>query len=316
MIVEDIERIREIKRSVEADWINRPGVTGIDVGYKYIDGKRTDEIAIRIHVMHKRDVPEADAVPATIDGITTDVIESNFVPQVIRVRADTLQGADTGKYDPLEGGISIGPCRSVGGYVYAGTAGVVVEDRATGQPMLLSNFHVMCLDKTWRVGDSMTQPSLIDTGSCPTDVVAALQRASLGGEVDRAVAAIQARGNQCQIAEIGAVRGTATATLGVAVRKRGRTTGLTYGSVDAIDLTVTINYGSGIGYVTLTNQIDIAPDKGRNPLFSDHGDSGSVVVDDSAAVVGSLFAGDSSNGTAIANPISTVCSILNVTLCR
>jgi hypothetical protein len=86
--------------------------------------------------------------------------------------------------------------------------------------------------------------------------------------------------------------------------------------VDAIDLTVTINYGSGIGYVTLTNQIDIAPDKGRNPLFSDHGDSGSVVVDDSAAVVGSLFAGDSSNGTAIANPISTVCSILNVTLCR
>jgi hypothetical protein len=30
------------------------GVTAIDLGYKYVAGKRTDDIAIRIHVVKKK----------------------------------------------------------------------------------------------------------------------------------------------------------------------------------------------------------------------------------------------------------------------
>jgi hypothetical protein len=114
--------------------------------------------------------------------------------------------------------------------------------------------------------------------------------------------------------DIGAVNGTATATLGAAVRKRGRTTGLTYGFVDSVSLTVKdIDYGDGIGLKTLTNQIGIRPDTAHNAAFGDHGDSGSVVVDDSRRVVGLYFAGG--GGYGVANPISDVLSALNISIC-
>ena len=62
-----------------------------------------------------------------------------------------------------------------------------------------------------------------------------------------------AKSSTCDITEIGQVRGTKVATLGMSVRKRGRTTGLTFGSVDG--LSATVNYGDGIRM--LTNQVSI-----------------------------------------------------------
>ena len=97
--------------------------------------------------------------------------------------------------------------------------------------------------------------------------------------MDCAVASHTARGFACEIVDIGEVAGQATATLGMAVRKRGRTTGLTFGTVDDINLTVTISYCNGLGNVTLTNQIGIEVDTSQNTQFGDGGDSGSVVVD-------------------------------------
>jgi hypothetical protein len=102
-----------------------------------------------------------------------------------------------------------------------------------------------------------------------------------------------ARSHLNEIVDIGCVTGIANAALDMAVRKRGRTTKLTYGTVEGISLTITLDYGDGIGNVTLTNQITINADTTRNPLFSDHGDSGSVIVNDSGQVVGLLFVGAS-----------------------
>ncbi len=63
------------------------------------------------------------------------------------------------------GGISIGPDRSVGGYIFAGTLGCIVTDNITSAKMMLSNFHVMCIDSSWNIGDKKNQPSLIDSGT-------------------------------------------------------------------------------------------------------------------------------------------------------
>jgi len=109
------------------------------------------------------------------------------------------------------------------------------------------------------------------------------------------------------------VRGTAAAALGMAVRKRGRTTLLTYGSVDGVSASVNIDYGDGIGTRTLTNQVSIVADTTHNPLFSDHGDSGSVVVNDAGFVVALLFAG--SGTSTLANPIAAVLTELNISVC-
>ena len=71
--------IRRVKNRVEADLLKRPGVTGVDIGHKYIGGKKTDVLAIRIYVEKKKDVSHEDEIPKQIGGIPTDVIERRFV---------------------------------------------------------------------------------------------------------------------------------------------------------------------------------------------------------------------------------------------
>jgi hypothetical protein len=313
--VPEIAEVLAVKQSVEDDLLHRPGVTGVDVGYKYVAGVRTNEVAIRVLVEQKRDVRANQRVPPEINGVRTDVIERRFeLHAVSKSVGEIVLMADTGTYNPVKGGISIGPCRVVGGSVFSGTLGAVVTDNATNQPLLLSNFHVMCVDNGWHVGDTMAQPSRVDTGVCPGGVVGQLQRAALTGSVDAAVCSLSGRGSVCEIQDIGSVTGTAAASLGLAVRKRGRTTGLTFGSVDSISLSVNLDYGDGIGVRTLTNQIGLTPDTAHNPKFGDHGDSGSVVVNGSRQVVGLYFAG-ASDGTGVANPIADVLAALNISVC-
>jgi hypothetical protein len=314
--VDELAEVRRVKEETKDELLNRPGVTGVGVGYKYVKGQRTEQIAIQVFVDNKRAVPRGERIPTKIDQVPTDVIEREIVLHTLRVPvADLELQADTGRYDPLKGGISIGPCRAIGGFVYTGTLGAIVRDNATGNTMMLSNFHVMCVDSGWSVGDTMAQPSRVDTGACPGDIVGTLERAQLTSAVDAAVATHSARTTECSIVDIGDVAGTGTATLGMAVRKRGRTTGLTYGTVDSVALTVTINYGASLGSVTLNNQIGVLVDTAQSTQFGNKGDSGSVVVDGSRNVVGLHFAGSTDGTFGVANPIAAVLSALNVSMC-
>ena len=311
-----VDEVIAIKERVEAQFLGAPGVTGVDVGYKEVGGQPTGEVSIRVHVAQKTDsVPDDQRVPAEIEGVTTDVLERRYEPQVFAQQVTTVTPqADTTHYAALEGGISMGPSRTVNGFIFAGTLGAIVIDNATNQHAALTNFHVACVDNTFSNGDRMVQPSRIDTGVVPTDEFGSLVRETLSANVDGAVISIDSgRSSQCQVADIGLVRGTTAATLGMPVRKRGRTTLLTYGSVDGLAFSVNIDYGDGIGVRTLTNQISIAADTTRNPLFSDHGDSGSVIVNDSGFVVGLLFAG--AGTSTVANPIAAVLSELNISMC-
>ncbi|HEX6926715.1 MAG TPA: hypothetical protein VF167_14940 [Longimicrobiaceae bacterium] len=313
--------LRRVKSAVESSLLEREGVTGVGVGPKITKGQRTGELAIRVYVRKKKpksELSEEELIPETIEGVPTDVIEREFVlHRGLGVPVAELEvHADTGTYDPLTGGISIGPCRAIGGFVYTGTLGCVVEDSATGDPMLLSNFHVFCVDDAWSVGDTMAQPSRVDTGTCPGSVVGTLQRASLGGEVDCAVANITAtRGHNCEIVDIGAIAGKALPVLDEPVRKRGRTTGLTHGFVDDLALSVSIDYGNGLGEVVLTNQIGIEVDSSQSTEFGNSGDSGSVVVNASNEIIGLYFAGTEDGSYGVANRIDPVLTALNVQLC-
>lgn len=311
-----MDELVAIKERVEAQFLGAPGVTGIDVGYKEVGGQRTEQVAIRVHVAEKTDnIPDDQRVPAEIEGVVTDVLERRYELHVLTQQVTTVTPqADTTHYATLQGGISMGPSRTINGFIFAGTLGAIVIDNATEQHAALTNFHVACVDNTFHIGDRMVQPSRIDTGVVPTDEFGSLLRETLSGDVDGAVISIDAgRSSLCQIVDIGLVRGTTAATLGMAVRKRGRTTLLTYGSVDGVSGSVNIDYGDGIGVRTLTNQISIATDTTRNPLFSDHGDSGSMIVNDSGFVVGLLFAG--AGTSTLANPIAAVLSELNISMC-
>jgi hypothetical protein len=97
------------------------------------------------------------------------------------------------------------------------------------------------------------------------------------------------------------------AALNQTVRKYGRTTGLTTGSV--VGLNATVNVGYSHGTARFVGQIIVR----GNGQFSRSGDSGSLIVDANRRPVGLLFAG-SSNGYTIANQIGQVLSALGVSV--
>ncbi|SHE49927.1 chymotrypsin family serine protease [Streptoalloteichus hindustanus] len=324
------DEIRPVKRRVEDDLIVRPGVVGVDIGEKVTAGRPTGRPAIVVAVRRKlpaAEVPPDQLVPPEVDGVPTDVVEEDYVlhPAVIPLGEEE---ADAGSVPPpdrtIVGGLSMGPCRPIrlappdvprpGDYTTAGTIGALVTDRGgSGAAMVVTNFHVACVDDAWAVGDTMAQPSRMDGGRCPQDVFGTLARAALSSRVDGAIVELtEVRPHQNAVAEIGPVHGDAPAAVGMAVRKRGRTTGLTTGRIASVDATLSVNYGNGLGVRTLRDQIRIVADGDR---FGDRGDSGAVIVDAAQRVVGLYFAGTVDGGVGFANPIAAVLTELDVWLC-
>lgn len=324
----DADRIRPVKENVEDELIARTGVVAVDIGEKVTGGEPTGQTAIVVYVQTKKSVSslsKAQRIPAEIDGVPTDVVEMEIELQtaLVRVVDDVVLQLDPGSYRPLRGGTSMGPDRSFwleppeaptpGWYRSVGTLGAMVNDRATGARMAMTNFHVAAVNTGWSVGDVMVQPGHPDSTTAAR--FGRLSRAVLSDNVDGAVVAIDAGiTSQCDVVDIGQITGSRAAAVGMAVHKRGRTTNLTHGTVGSVDVTVSIDYGDGLGTRTLRHQVRVDRPAG-GPRFSDRGDSGSVVVDDDERVVGLLFAGATDGSVTFANPIAAALNELGVDLC-
>jgi hypothetical protein len=76
--MDELENVTRARDAAAERLMRIPGVTGVGVGHKVVDGERTDTIAIVIYVSHKRDEPE-EPIPPEIDGVPTDVQERTFV---------------------------------------------------------------------------------------------------------------------------------------------------------------------------------------------------------------------------------------------
>src|SRR5689334_3744787 len=90
--------IRAVQESVEDEVLAMPGVVGVDIGYKEVGGQTTDELAIRVLVEVKRDVPSRERIPRTFQSITSDVIQRGQIRFMV----------DPARYNPLVGGTSLG----------------------------------------------------------------------------------------------------------------------------------------------------------------------------------------------------------------
>ena len=141
-----------------------------------------------------------------------------------------------------------------------------------------------------------------------------------GSNVDAAVAKVvngMVR-TDGSILEIGPLSSsTVGAAINQAVKKSGRTTGLTRSSVSGLNATINVDLRERVRRrqaftKTFTGQIVVS---NRGSRFLNSGDSGSLMVEDVATnprAVGLLFAGSSSS--AIANPIGQVLSFFNATM--
>jgi hypothetical protein len=75
----DFNKVMEVKNRVQNRLLAMPGVHAVGIGPKRVGGKSTGELAIVVALEKKRDlaeIPSYHAIPAEIDGVKTDVIES------------------------------------------------------------------------------------------------------------------------------------------------------------------------------------------------------------------------------------------------
>jgi hypothetical protein len=268
------------------------------------------------------------AAPKSIEGIPTTVLLTDKIVAMGKAGGGVSHTAK--QTPPIQLGTSGGWRYDLAnGYCCGGTLGSLVQKGGT--QYVLSNYHVLEADivaggnnRSAQAGDPVIQPGLIDVGCNATNAqdVATLsgQKSLPGSNVDAAYAAVipgMVRSDGA-ILEIGTISAsTVAASVGQAVKKSGRTTGLTRSSVSGLNATVSVAYenecaGGAAFTKTFTGQILIG---NKASKFLAGGDSGSLMVEDvttNPRAVGLLFAGSSS--IAVANPIGQVLSWVGGTM--
>ena len=230
-------------------------------------------------------------IPSVVDGVQTEV----------RVVGDVVAYAKPGG-----GGTQCGTSTGNNLECAAGTIGAVVLKGSTRY--LLSNNHVFARENAASIGEREDAPGRYDGHpKCAVTpqigTLAQYQNINFGGNntVDCALALLT---GTCSVAQSGGYTATNTvqaASVGLAVKKSGRTSHLTHGTIQAINVTINVGYSSGVA--TFTGQI-MTPGN-----FINSGDSGSLMVTETSNnPVGLCFAGGS--GGSFANPIGPVLQAL------
>ena len=331
-MADDFDAARAILKGNYEKLLARSNVVATGVGYKYSKGKRTDQMSIICSVVDKVPVSALsakDLVPKELDSLPTDVF------RIGKVRAQ----ARTGRFRPAPGGVSIGHFD-----ITAGTLGCLVKkdgqtfilsnnhvlansnDAQAGdailQPGPLDGGRVPD-DQIATLADfiPLQFPTTEGGGSCagcststlnvtsaafrqPTRFQTVMPQAA-DNLVDCALAGpLNLEDLSNEIIDIGSIAGVAEATLGMAIKKNGRTTEFTTGEILQVDVTVNVDYREA-GVARFTDQLLATP-------MSAGGDSGSAVLNDNNEIVGLLFAG--SDSSTLINPIQAVFSALGVTL--
>jgi hypothetical protein len=288
----------------------------------------TDDGRVAVMVLVTSD-RAAKTIPLTLEGTPVRVV---LTDPIIALKGGGVSHTAR-QARPIELGTSGGNALDLAnGFCCSGTLGSLVHSGST--QYILSNSHVFAGDiansggdpDVAQIGNPINQPGLIDVNcqNISADYVANLSSLSTlntSANVDCAIAqvisgAVRTDGS---ILEVGVISATPIgASVGQAVKKSGRTSGLTRSSVSGINATVNVGYedecnGQAFSKV-FTGQI-LVNNRLRSKSFLSGGDSGSLMVQDvttNPRAVGLLYAGSSS--TAVANPIGDVLAHHGVSL--
>jgi hypothetical protein len=296
---------------------DRSYVTAVDVGVKYSCGEPTNVEAIRIHVRKKKPETALEAVeifPKSIDDVPVDVIEAHYVPKIYSNEAEMSLDRRF-RFDIVQPGISVGHYR-----VSAGTIGLIVHDSNSGEPTILSNWHVLCGDEFAKRGDPILQPGPHDGGFGKNDTIALLERSILNENGDAAIALLN-NSRQWQYNQFGTnvtIVGTRNPRKDDVLTKSGRSTGITYGRVDGMGCYF-LDYSVGRRGIHGFKIVSRKPGNPDNEEISSGGDSGSLWYDpDTNEGIGLHFAGETNPSPraehAIACFLPRVLSALKVTI--
>ena len=332
-MADDLNRIRSILSVHRRQLLERPNVVATGIGYKETGGAKTEQLCIVCSVTEK--VPAArlsaqEMIPSAVDSTPTDVIQTGII-RALQVPTD--------RFRPAPGGVSVGHVA-----ITAGTLGCWVTKEGQkvilSNNHVLANSNAAeigdaILQPGPFDGGSFPQDHIAkltqfvpisfqgEPSECPfaNAVISVFnlgcrlissntryQVTKLQAEDNLVDAAIAAPLNSADIKDdifnIGPIQGTVSGELGMAIKKSGRTTGVTTGEIQQVDVTANVQYGAG--------QVALFTDQLLAGAMSQGGDSGSAVLDDGNRLTGLLFAG--SETTTIINRIENVFSALGISL--
>jgi hypothetical protein len=330
----NLETTRALLSDARSELLKKANVVAVGVGYKRTAGKQTGDLALICSVEAKkatRFLASKDVIPAKIQDIPTDVYPTGTI------RAFQ---SPTGRFRPAPGGVSIGHKNITAGtlgclvkknntlYILSNNHVLANSNSASiGDEILQPGPYdggQLSSDQIAKLSE-FVEISFEQGGADPCGIASGVAKclnglaAMVGSKTRLFPQRILATDNlvDCAIAEplnvndvkneilnIGTISGSAEGTLGMSLQKSGRTTGLTTGSVQQIDVTVRVSYG--------TNKTATFVDQLMAGAMSQGGDSGSAVLNDQKQLVGLLFAG--SDTTTIINRIQNVLQALQVTL--
>jgi hypothetical protein len=298
----DLGHAMDVQNRHHDDMMAIDGVTGTASGLN-------DDGTPAIYVFTNND--KVHGVPSSLEDVKTHIQNIGDVNAFVT-------GFPGPSPTPVQSGYSVGNDNECA----AGTISCVVTLNGTDR-YLLSNNHVFARVNAAHLGERIDQPGRYDAAT-----ITGLKQCDQTPQVATLSTFVPINFNRrstnvvdCALAKLDGVSATSLSAggylpsvntvapaVGMAVKKSGRTTGLTHGSILAINWQGKINYGNG-QTATFVNQVYIS-----SSTFSAAGDSGSLIVTDDANAnpVCLLFAG-SSNST-IANPISAVLGALHATI--
>jgi hypothetical protein len=322
-----VQEVMSVQEALTPDLMSMPDVLGTAVGQ---DDSGELTIVVYVNLEGKNPAASARNIPRSLRGesITVEFTEPfRALLKPVRVPKVSHTAKQT---TPIQLGTSGGWRYDLAnGYCCGGTLGSLVKNGGT--KYILSNYHVFESDivnggngRIAANGDPIIQPGLIDVGCYAGNaqtVATLVKRSSLpDSNVDASIAQVSPGmvDSSGTILEVGTISSqTVAASLNQAVKKSGRTTGLTRSKISGLNATVSVAYDNecagGAAFIkTFTGQIIIS---NRGSKFIAGGDSGSLMVEDvttNPRAVGLLFAGSST--LAVANPIDEVLSFLGTTM--
>lgn len=334
------ENIKKVQTASKKMLLAKKNVIGVGYGYRFRAGKKTDEACLVVLVTKKEPLAKLlkkDIVPVKIKNVPVDVKEVGKIV-IHKSRTDRWRpapgGVSIGHYLITAGTLSVVVKDATTGeklilsnnHVLANINDAVKGD-AILQPGAADGGYnpqdrIASLERFIRIemsggdgggnGGCFIVKWITGILNCLAKVVGSSYRifsqkiSQTGNLVDAAVAKpMDDSAVDEEILDIGKINGIKAAELGMAVRKSGRTTSLTTGTIDVIDATVDVGYG-GSKVAQFEHQIITSN-------MSQPGDSGSLLVDGTEnKAIGLLFAG--SDEVTVHCPIEKVLELLNITI--
>lgn len=335
-----MDRYLNIIEKFKNTFLRQNNVMGVGLGHKEIGNLRTKQLSVVVLVEKKLPVKElkrSHVVPSKIDGIDTDVIEVGRIKmlnnRMERIRP-ALPGCSIAHYRVTAGTLgAVVRDRRTGERLILSNNHILANGSngydgrcAIGDPILQPGSHDGGKDADRMAALVRFIP--IQRGveeqqaTCPyargfSAMANSLVRMIRSNYVIKVFKTSSQQNNNVdcalakpdrpdllgsEIIDIGEVKGIAEVRPGIQVKKSGRTTGLTSGTVVTVGTSLKVEMG-GNEQVLFTDQI-------TTDLKSRGGDSGSLVLTPDNQAVGLLFAG--SDRITVFNRIQSVLDALEV----